>query len=119
MTTMRRRRQFNAQLLTLQGAEISDCFAIIDIETTRSGDTRERSWRGRFSSLSNPQHAFSGPYLLRPRGEQEQARIEVVEGAAERLGVTSDEYLFFGSGDPPPGGKRRTQRHAQREATDA
>ena len=109
MTTMRRRRQFKAQLLTLQGVELSECFAIIDIETTRNGDLRERSWRGRFSSLSDPQHAFSGAYLLRARGGAEEARIEVVEGAAERLGVTSDEYLFLGSGDPPPSDKQRSQ----------
>lgn len=107
MTTMRRRRQFKAQLLTLQGAALSDCFAIIDIETTRNGEVRERSWRGRFSSLSDPQHAFSGAYLLRPGGVDESARIEVVEGAGERLGVTSDEYLFIGAGEPPAPGREK------------
>ncbi len=101
MSTMRRRKQFKAELLTLQGAAVSECFAIVDIETTRAGGARARRWRGRFTSLSNPQHAFAGPYLLRPRGEQQQARIEVVEGAADRIGVTSDEYSFLGSGDPP------------------
>ena len=113
---MRRRRQFKAQLLTLQGVELSECFAIIDIETTRNGDLRERSWRGRFSSLSDPQHAFSGAYLLRARGGAEEARIEVVEGAAERLGVTSDEYLFLGSGDPPPSDKSRSRARRGRAA---
>lgn len=107
MTTMRRRRQFKAQVLTLQGAELSECFAIIDIETTRSGELRERSWRGRFSSLSDPQHAFSGAYLLRPRDGDESARIEVVEGAGERLGVTSDEYRFIGAGDPPASERKK------------
>lgn len=117
MTTMRRRRQFNAQLLTLQGSQISDCFAIIDIETTRNGDTRERSWRGQFTSLSNPEHAFSGAYLLRPQGQQEgqqqDVRIEVVEGASERLGVTSDEYRFLGQGEPPPSDRQRAKRKPQ------
>ncbi len=114
MTTMRRRRQFKARLFTLQGSQISDCFAIIDIETTRNGDTRERSWRGHFTSLSNPEHAFSGAYLLRPQGQEEGqeegARIEVVEGASERLGVTSDEYRFLGQGDPPPSDRQRAKR---------
>lgn len=113
MTTMRRRRQFNAQLLTLQGSQISDCFAIIDIETTRNGDTRERSWRGHFTSLSNPEHSFSGAYLLRPQGQEQNARIEVVEGASERLGVTSDEYRFLGQGDPPPSDRQRAKRKPQ------
>ena len=98
---MRRRRQFNAEVLTLNGTSLSECFAIIDIETTRVGEMRERKWRGRFSSLSNPEHVFAGPYLLRPRGEEQHARIEVMEGAVDRMGVTSDEYGFLGSGDPP------------------
>ena len=105
VTTMRRRRQFKAEVLTLQGAALSECFAIIDIETTRNGALRERTWRGRFSSLSEPQHAFSGAYLLRAGGGAESARIEVVEGAGERLGVTSDEYRFIGAGEPPAAGK--------------
>ncbi len=98
---MRRRRQFKAEVLTLNGTSLSECFAIIDIETTRAGATRERRWRGRFTSLSNPQHVFAGPYLLRPRGEERHARIEVTEGGGDRMGVTSDEYGFLGSGDPP------------------
>ena len=98
---MRRRRQFKAEVLTLNGTSLSECFAMVDIETTRVGETRERTWRGRFTSLSNPQHVFAGPYLLRPRGEQQHGRIEVTEGAGDRMGVTSDEYGFLGSGDPP------------------
>ena len=101
MTTMRRRRQFKAQLLTLNGAQLSECFAIVDIETTTSGGVRERQWRGRLSSLSSPEHTFGGAYLLQPNDGGEPARIDIVDGAAERLGVTSDEYLFLGSGDPP------------------
>ena len=103
MTTMRRRQEFAADLLTTQGSLLTECYAIIDITTTRVGDRRERSWRGHLSSLSNPEHSLGGVYRLRPRGEtsNEGCRIEVTEGGAERLGVTSDEYRFIGSGDPP------------------
>lgn len=111
MTTMRRRRQFKADLLTTRGSLLTECFAIIDIETTRSGDVRERSWRGKLSSLSNPEHSLGGVYVLRPRGESgDGSRIEIVDGFEERLGVTSDEYSFIGSGDPPSGGERRRRR---------
>ena len=110
MTTMRRRRQFKADLLTLQGQPLSECFAIVDIETTTSAGVRERRWRGRFSSLSNPEHAFGGGYLLRARGSDDQTRIDVVDGAIDRLGVTSDEYAFIGVGDPPNPPRKRGLR---------
>ena len=88
----------------MNGTSLSECFAIIDIETTRVGEMRERKWRGRFTSLSNPQHVFAGPYLLRPRGEEQHARIEVTEGGADRMGVTSDCF------HQPPG--RRLTRNS-------
>ncbi len=111
MTTMRRRQQFNAEVLTAQGSLLTECFAIIDIETTRVGDVRERSWRGKLSSLSNPEHTLGGIYRLRARGASgDGSRIEVTEGASERLAVTSDEYRFIGSGDPPPANNARRRR---------
>ncbi|MCY3559474.1 MAG: hypothetical protein OXH13_12655 [Chloroflexi bacterium] len=111
MSTMRRRRQFKAELWTTRGSLLTECFAIIDIETTRVGDVRERSWRGKLSSLSNPEHSLGGVYQLRPRGESgEGSRIDIVDGFEERLGVTSDEYSFIGSGDPPHAGERKRRR---------
>ena len=111
MTTMRRRRQFTAEVLTTRGSVLTECFAIVDIETTRVGDLRERSWRGKISSLSNPEHSLGGTYRLRARGEDgEGARIEIIDGFEERLGVTSDEYGFVGSGEPPKGPERRRRR---------
>ena len=112
MTTMRRRRQFKAEVLTTRGLVLTECFAIIDIETTRTGGVRERSWRGKLSSLSNPEHSLGGVYRLRPRtsddsDEGEGARIEIIDGFDTRLGVTSDEYSFIGSGDPPTPPDRR------------
>lgn len=111
MTTMRRRQQFKAEVLTTRGSILTECFVIIDVETVRSGEVRERSWRGKISSLSNPEHSLGGSYRLRPRGEDsEGARIEIVDGFEERLGVTSDEYRFIGSGDPPKAPPRRRRR---------
>ena len=111
MTTMRRRQQFKAEVWTTRGTMLTECFAIVDIETVRSGDVRERSWRGKISSLSNPEHSLGGAYRLRARGvEGEGARIEVIDGFEERLGVTSDEYSFVGSGEPPKAPERRKRR---------
>ena len=111
MATMRRRRQFTAEVLTMRGSLLTECFAMIDVETTRVGDVRERAWRGKISSLSNPEHSLGGAYRLRPRGEDgDGARIEVVDGFEERLGVTSDEYSFIGSGDPPKAPDKRRRR---------
>ena len=111
MTTMRRRQQFKAEVLTTRGSMLTECFVIIDIETTRTGDVRERSWRGKISSLSNPEHSLGGSYRLRARGKDgDGARIEIIDGFEERLGVTSDEYSFVGSGDPPKSPERRRRR---------
>ena len=111
MATMRRRQQFTAEVLTMRGSLLTECFAMIDVETTRVGDVRERSWRGKISSLSNPEHSLGGAYRLRPRGEDgDGARIEVVDGFEDRLGVTSDEYSFIGSGVPPKAPDKRRRR---------
>ncbi len=110
MSTMRRRQQFKADLLTLRGQQLTQCFAIVDIETTTSAGVRERRWRGKFSSLSNPEHSFGGGYLLRARDSADSTRIDVVEGAFERLGVTSDEYAFIGVGHPPKLPRKRGLR---------
>jgi len=111
MTTMRRRQQYKAEVLTARGAVLTECFVIIDIETARVGDVRERTWRGKLSSLSNPEHSLGGAYRLRARGEDGHgARIEIVDGFEERLGVTSDEYSFIGSGEPPKAPDRRRRR---------
>ena len=102
MTTMRRRQQYRGEVLTTRGSLLTECYVIVDIETTRSGGVRERSWRGKLSSLSNPEHSLGGVYRLRPCGEDgEGVRIDIIDGSDERLGVTSDEYRFIGSGDPP------------------
>jgi len=94
-----------------EGDSITPGDEIIDIETVRLGEVRERSWRGKISSLSNPEHSLGGAYRLRPRGDEgEGARIEIIDGFEERLGVTSDEYSFVGNGDPPKPPERRRKR---------
>ncbi len=101
MPTLRKRKDFPATLLTPQGKALSECYAFVDIITTVSEGVRSRSWEGRITSLSEPQHAYAGLYALRPKGAAEASRIEIVRGADIRLGVTSDEYEFRGAGDPP------------------
>lgn len=109
MTTMRRRAEFKAELRTLQGSRLGDCYAMTDVETTVAGGGREHVWRGRITSLSNPEYSLSGGYVLQP-AEGAGLRIEVVDGAGARLGVTSDEYAFEGRGDPPPAAARKSGR---------
>lgn len=109
MTTMRRRAEFKAELQTLQGAALGDCYATVEIETTAGGDGPSHDWRGRLTSLSNPEHSLSGAYVLRP-AQGGELRIEVVDGAVARLGVTSDEYAFRGQGEPPAPTRRKNRR---------
>lgn len=109
MTTMRRRAEFKAELRTLQGSRLGDCYAMADVETTVAGGRPEHIWRGRITSLSNPEYSLSGGYVLR-LAEGGELRIEVVDGAGARLGVTSDEYAFEGQGDPPPAAARKSGR---------
>ena len=106
---MRRRAEFKAELRTLQGSRLGDCYAMADVETTVAGGGPEHIWRGRITSLSNPEYSLSGGYVLRP-AEGGELRIEVVDGAGARLGVTSDEYAFEGQGDPPPAAARKSGR---------
>lgn len=109
MATMRRRAEFKAELQTLQGAALGDCYATVEIETTAGTDGPSHDWRGRLTSLSKPEYSLSGAYVLRPP-EGGELRIEVIDGAAGRLGVTSDEYAFRGQGEPPAPSRRKGRR---------
>ena len=101
MPTMRKRKQFEAQVLSLKGTAVSGCFVIADIETTVVGSSRQVSWRGRITSLSEPQQTLDGPYLLQTGSGEQPVRIKVTHGAEDRLGITSDEYEFVGQDAPP------------------
>lgn len=101
MPTIRRRKQFNAEIQSVQGKRVSDCYAIVDVETTVVDGARAVSWAGKITSLSDPQHSLQGPYLLQAAGAATAAKIQVFSGAADRMGITSDEYQFRGEGDPP------------------
>lgn len=101
MPSLRRRKDFAATLLSPQGQALSECYVFMEIETTVADSGRSVTWKGRMTSLSEPQHAYAGLYGLRAKDGGATARIEVVRGAQSRLGITSDEYEFRGSGDPP------------------
>jgi hypothetical protein len=101
MPTLRKRKDFAATILTPQGKALSECYAFVDILTTVSEGVRSTTWEGRLTSFSEPQHAYAGLYALRPKGAAETSRIEIIRGAEVRLGVTSDEYEFRGTGAPP------------------
>lgn len=101
MPTMRKRKDFDAQIQSVQGKPVSDCHVYLEIETTIAGDQRDVRWAGKFTSLSEPAHAFRGAYLLKPAGATDAAKISVLAGAEDRLGITSDEYQFRGEGAPP------------------
>lgn len=101
MTTMRRRREFAALVLTELGRPITEGYVHMEIETSINGRVREHRWSGKLSSLTVPTSVLHGPYQLRPLDRADAFPIRVVEGAEQRLGITSDEYLFLGEGDPP------------------
>jgi hypothetical protein len=101
MPTMRKRKDFDAQIQSVQGTPVSDCHVYLEIETTIAGDQRDVRWAGKFTSLTDPTHAFRGSYLLQPRGATGTAKISVHGGAEDRMGITSDEYQFRGEGAPP------------------
>lgn len=101
MPSLRKRKDFAATLLSPQGQPLSECYVFVDIETTVTASGRSVAWQGRLTSLSEPQIAYDGLYGLRPKGGDTTARIDITYGAQQRLGITSDEYTFRGSGDPP------------------
>lgn len=101
MASIRKRKQFEADVLSVEGTRMGGCFVIADIEITVVEDHREVRWQGKMTSMTEPQHALHGPYLLRPSGSESEAQIDVIRGAEDRLGITSDEYIFLGTGAPP------------------
>ena len=101
MPTMRRRKQFEAEIHEVNGRLLTGCFVIADIETTIEHNDRFVSWRGMLTSLTDPTKVLDGSYLMQPNGSEQSAEINVVHGALDRLGITSDEYEFRGQGDPP------------------
>jgi hypothetical protein len=101
MPSIRKRKQFAATLLTPQGTRLSDCYVFLEIETTVRDAERSVSWAGRLTSFSEAQFAYAGLHGLRADGSDATARIDITRGAESRAGLTSDEYEFRGSGDPP------------------
>ena len=101
MTTMRRRREFAALILTKMGRPVTEGYVHMEIETSINGRAREHRWSGKISSLTVPTSVLHGTYQLRPLDRTDLFPIRVVQGAGQRLGITSDEYLFLGEGDPP------------------
>ena len=101
MTSIRRRRQFEAEVLSAKGQPLTGCFAFVEIETAMRGDRREQRWAGKLTSLTEPSAALDGPHLLRPADQDVRLPIQVYQGLETRMGITSDEYAFLGEGDPP------------------
>jgi hypothetical protein len=101
MTTMRRRREFAAEVQTESGRPETECYVYMEIETSVNGRVREHRWSGKLSSLTEPKSVLDGIRRLRPLDSEKVFTIQVVEGATQRLGITSDEYVFLGRGDPP------------------
>lgn len=101
MTTMRRRREFSAEIQSVSGRPETECYVHMEIETSLHGKVREYRWSGKLSSLTEPTSVLHGVYHLRPLDQQATFPIQVVKGAEDRLGITSDEYVFLGKGDPP------------------
>jgi hypothetical protein len=102
MPSIRKRKDFQAEIFSVEGRSMGGCHAYVEIETVVEGDQREVSWGGRFTSLTNPEHSFRGPYRLKAaRSGGEGAKISVHSGAQDRLGITSDEYEFRGEDAPP------------------
>ncbi|MCZ6545165.1 MAG: hypothetical protein O6913_05625 [Chloroflexi bacterium] len=100
MPLIRQRKDFPAEVMSLDGKRISDCHVFCEIEIVVEGDARVTTWSGKFTSLSAPEHVFRGGYLIRPRSG-EGVRIDILAGDEERMGITSDEYSFRGEGAPP------------------
>ena len=101
MASIRKRKDFAAELQSLDGRRRSDCYVYLEIETTVVGDQRDVVWSGRITSFSDPQHTFRGGYLLKPASARSSSEVAVFQGEHARLGIASDEYDFRGV-DPPP-----------------
>ncbi len=101
MPSIRKRKDFPAELQSKDGRRISDCHVYAEIETTVTGDQREVTWSGKITSFSDPETALRGDYLLKHPDAANGAAITVHSGAQDRLGITSDEYEFWGDGAPP------------------
>lgn len=101
MPTLRQRKQYEAEILSLSGSVLTRCYVLAEVETTMDGSMRVESWSGKFTSLSNPAGTYEGRYLLRPLDATESNEILVLEGAIDRRGLTSDEYWFRGEDCPP------------------
>jgi hypothetical protein len=99
--SIRKRKDFAAELQSLEGRRLSDCYVYLEIETTIVGDQRDVVWSGRITSFSDPQHTFHGGYLLKPAGAERGSEIAVFQGDHDRRGITSDEYDFRGEDAPP------------------
>ena len=100
-TTMRRRLEFEAEILSPTGDRLSGCYVFIDVETEVGPSDPHVRWYGKFTSLSDPSTAFDGVYRLRPTAQDAPSEIDVIHGATDRLGITSDEYQFRGLGPAP------------------
>lgn len=101
MPSIRRKKDFAAELQSVDGHRVSGCHAYVEIETTVIAGQRRVEWAGRFTSLTDPEHSFGGPYLLKPEGAPAGVEIHVYAGAEDRMGITSDEYEFRGEDAPP------------------
>ncbi|HJN91151.1 MAG TPA: hypothetical protein QGF05_00315 [Dehalococcoidia bacterium] len=101
MPSIRKRRDFPAEIQSVEGKRVSECHVYVEIETTVTNGQREITWAGKVTSLTDPDVTLAGPYLLQPQGAPASARINVYAGAADRLGITSDEYEFHGDDAPP------------------
>ena len=101
MPSIRKRKDFPAEIQSLDGRRMGDCHVYAEIETTVVGSQREVVWSGRITSFSDPQHTYHGGYLLRTAGSESGSEITITQSAHERLGITSDEYDFRGEGAPP------------------
>jgi hypothetical protein len=101
MPSIRKRRNFPAEIQSVEGKRVSECHVYIEIETTVSHGQKEVTWAGKITSLTDPDTTLAGPYHLKAEGAASSARINVWAGAADRLGITSDEYEFHGDDAPP------------------
>ena len=67
MTTMRRRREFAALVLTKRGRPVTEGYVHMEIETSINGRVREHRWSGKISSLTAPASDTPGSARKRPK----------------------------------------------------